>query len=244
MSFLTSGQLSELVHFAELSDREIRSDLARGFIRDENDYTSNFTGALRRNINSYSGHGLQATSILITPSEEREMGVDAAIILSRGNESKISVFEAKWPRFTEPEYEWDYQQTASGLSHFSDQLNRQSKLHPSIAVFEMFYCEYLFEQQPDFMQDFGSSCVWHDDAYGFKNHRARPDDIWTQRELSVMLDRRSAGIGRVMHEFGSCRNGRPIRMIDPRSIAGEFRLPPRLLAISASFEQTSKQELE
>jgi hypothetical protein len=54
MSWMPKTQIDELCKFAYLADKEARSDLFRGFIRDENDYTSNFTGALRRIINSNS----------------------------------------------------------------------------------------------------------------------------------------------------------------------------------------------
>ncbi|MBT43626.1 MAG: hypothetical protein CMF12_14035 [Idiomarina sp.] len=54
---LNPVQILELCHFTMISDREIRSDLSIGMISDENDYTSNFTGTLRRNINSYSRTG-------------------------------------------------------------------------------------------------------------------------------------------------------------------------------------------
>jgi hypothetical protein len=85
MKFLSAGQLDELKRFATLSDMEIRGDLARGYIKDENDYTSNFVSALRRNINAYGRSGLSATSFLLTHGQEREWGADAAIILTRGN---------------------------------------------------------------------------------------------------------------------------------------------------------------
>lgn len=159
MSFLDPIQLKELAHLASLSDREVRSDLAIGAIKDENDYTSNFTSALRRNINSYSQSGLSATSFLLPHGDEREVGADAAIVLSRGNESKVAVFEAKWPRFANPGYAWDYAQTATGLSHFSDQLERQKRWQKTFAIFEMFYSEHPFGTQPSFLDPSGSACV-------------------------------------------------------------------------------------
>jgi hypothetical protein len=69
MSFLDPIQLEELAHLALLSDREVRNDLAKGAIKDENDSTSNFTSALRRNINSCSQSGLSATSFLLQHSD-------------------------------------------------------------------------------------------------------------------------------------------------------------------------------
>ena len=70
------------------------------------------------------------------------MGCDAAIIICSNGQSKIAVFEAKWPRLATKNYQWDYYQTSKGLSHFSDQLERQKRYNGTLAVFEMFYCEF------------------------------------------------------------------------------------------------------
>lgn len=234
MSFLPHRQLLELIRLAEISDKEARSDLATGFIKDENDYTSNFTGALRRNINSHSQTGLSASSFLLQHAEERKMGVDAAIILKFGNQSKVAVFEAKWPRFSNAGYTWDYPQTASGLSHFSDQLDRQKSLSSKLAVFEMFYTEYPFGKQPPFLKDFGSSCVWRDDAEIFKASRSNPTDIWSQAELQKLLSTKKIGIGKIMKEFGVCNKGEPIGMVNTEEIGQEFNLPQNLLIINAN----------
>jgi hypothetical protein len=233
MSFLNSFQLMELASFAALSDREVRSDLSKGFIKDENDYTSNFTSAFRRHINSYSQSGLSATSFLLQPCLERAAGVDAAIILSCGNQSKVAVFEAKWPRFLTSNYAWDYAQSGTGLSHFSDQLKRQKRVHKSFAIFEMFYSEHSFGAQPRFLDPNGSSCVWHDDTDAFCNQRPNPDDVWSQAELQTLLTAKRISIAEVMREFGVCNKGNPIQMVDPNQIGREFHLPQCLLAISA-----------
>jgi hypothetical protein len=206
------------------------------FIKDENDYTSNFTSALRRNINSYSRSGLSATSFLLQHGEEREIGADAAIILSRGRESKVAVFEAKWPRFATPNYAWDYEQTATGLSHFSDQLERQRRWHDQFAVFEMFYCESPLGSQASFHNAHGSSCVWHADVQEFRAKRTNPDEVWTQDELKTLLQGKQVDIREVMNKFGQCSVGKLIQLsgqVEPEDIGREFRLPRRLLAITA-----------
>lgn len=48
----------ELCWFAYTADKEARSDLVRDYLRNEDDYTFNFTGALRRITNSNSKMGL------------------------------------------------------------------------------------------------------------------------------------------------------------------------------------------
>lgn len=237
MSFLAPDQLLELAELASLSDREARSDLVIGAIKDENDYTSNFTGALRRNINCYSQSGLSATSFLLQHGEEREVGADAAIVLSRANESKVAVFEAKWPRFANAGYTWDYAQTATGLSHFSDQLERQKRWLKFFAVFEMFYSEHPFGTQPSFLDPTGSACVWHKDTNAFRMVRTRPDEIWSQRDLEKLLMTKRVSISEILTDFGLCNQGVRIQMTDPRAIGKEFRLPSRIIAVKARGER-------
>lgn len=241
MSFLARRQLYELARFAFFADTEARSDLVRGYIKDENDYTSNFTSALRRNINSYSTSGLSATSFLLSHREERQTGADAAIILTRGTESKVAVLEAKWPRFSQSGYNWDYDQTATGLSHFSDQLERQRRWSGIFAVFEMFYCEYPYGAEPPFLDDEGSSCVWHEDAQAFRAHRPDPDAVWSQPDLQTLLQKNGVNIVRVMFQFGDCTRGKPFPMVGPEAVAREFGLPERLLAIDAAVEEAPEE---
>jgi hypothetical protein len=149
---LTSLQIKEFARFAYLSDCEIRSDLILGMIKDEDDYTSNFTGTLRRKINANSRKtGIKATSYLLPSPIEQSIGCDATIIIQSNGYIKIALFEAKWPRFSKS-YRWDYKQTSTGLSHYSDQLDRQALQSSDFAIFEMFYCEYPFGTQPNYMQ--------------------------------------------------------------------------------------------
>jgi hypothetical protein len=176
-TLLKQDQIAELAYFGYISDREIRSDLSLGLISSENDYTSNFTGAFRRNVNCYSQTGLSVTSFLVPPHVERSDGVDATIIISNETESKVIFFEAKWPRFGTASYVWDHPQTATRLSHFSDQLDRQAQIPSSYPVFEMFYVEFPFGKQPPFLLQDTSSCVWHDDALVFRDQRLAPGSI-------------------------------------------------------------------
>ena len=234
MSFLPQDQLLELCWLAAISDKEVRSDLIRGFIKDENDYTSNFTSALRRNINSHSRTGLTATSFLLSHSEERRIGADATIILTKGRESKVALFEAKWPRFSRPGYNWDYDQTVPITSHFSGQLERQKKWNHQFAIFEIFYSEERFETKQPYLTPFGSSCVWHQEAEAFRQIRTEPNLVWTQAELQSLLSVHHVGIEKVMWAFGLCQQGKPIHMVEAEAIGREFRLPARVLSITAS----------
>ena len=127
-------------------------------------------------------------------------------------------------------------QIASGLFHFSDQLERQKLINGGVAVFEMFYCEYNFGQQPKFMYPKLSSCVWHDDAEVFRQNRKCPNHEWSQRDLENLLNKDSTNIMNIMTEFGKCNKGSPFSMVDPKMIASELGLPQRILTINADNE--------
>lgn len=219
--------------FARVADYQVRSDLIIGAIASENDYTSNFTSTLRRLLNSHSLTGLSATSLVVQPKFERYSGTDAAFILQSGSFAKIALFEAKWPRFGQANYSWDSEQTAAGLSHFSDQLDRQSKLDRHFAIFEMFYCELPREHGPSFLNPHLSSCVWYREAAAFRVARREPNALWSQDELAAMLTGSRHDIGDMLRAVGECLEGKPLPSVDPMSTAREYGVSGSVLAIEA-----------
>ena len=234
---LSPLQVLELCKYSTIADKETRSDLANGYIRDENDYTSNFTGTLRRNINSHCRSGLKAESFMLNTSEERRMGCDATIIIGTHDVFKIAVFEAKLP-WKDGKYRanWDYEQTAAGLSHYSDQLDRQSHLM-NMAVFEMFYCGFEFGKQPQHLQNEGSSCVWHHKAITFDKNRAKPKVSWKEAELIGLLSEQCLPIGSIMKSICECEEGRPLTMRGGiKDLINEYKLEGNMLFIEASPE--------
>lgn len=226
------AQVDELKRLAFLSDKEIRGDLVAGYIRDEDDYTANFTGALRRNINCYSKTKLQATSLMLGTSDERLTGCDATIIVTSNNESKVMLFEAKYPRFKKTNFRWDYPQTAGGLSHFSDQLARQSKYSGKFAIFEMFYNEHPFASGPPHLQAEVSSCAWYSDSQTFDLGRSSGSSPWTTAELNSMLKKGNTSIAEIIEDVCACKAGHPISMAKPESIVSEFGLPGNVLVVN------------
>jgi len=234
MSFLPQPQIDELKVLCFLSDKEIRSDLILGIVVSENDYTSNFTGALRRNINSYSITGLRASSQLLNPVDERATGCDAAIVIAANGQSKILLIEGKWPRLSTPGYPWDSKQASTGSSHFSDQLGRQSSVAHRYAITEMFFNEYPFGVGPVFMQAHGSSCIWHSDALAFDPNRPTYPKVWTQSELVSLLSSGTHGIADVIEQVCLCNEGVPMTL--PSSLRldlRDFPLPANVLLITA-----------
>ncbi len=235
---IANNQITELSQFCYLSDKEVRSDLINGFITSENDYTSNFTSALRRNINTYSSTGLEATSFMLSPKEERATGTDAAIIISNGNTIKVILIEGKWPRLQTPNHYWDSKQTASGLSHFSNQLDRQKIYAKKYAIVEMFYDEHpFFSKYP--MQREVSACIWHQDAMTHDQQRNSYPNVWSQQDLiSMLTNQGTLSISDVVTEVCLCRAGVQLNVQLPKSDQmrrnlGDLHLPANVLVITA-----------
>jgi|CXWL01.1.fsa_nt_gi hypothetical protein len=226
MLSMPTVQIDELCNFAQFADKATRSDLVGGYIVSENDYTSNFTGALRRIINSNSTTGLSASSYLLLPPVERRIGCDAAIVITSNGHYKIAAFEAKYPRISQPTYQWDYPQKSTGLSHFSGQLERQNRFAGIHAIFEMFYCELPFGQQPPYMQSEVSSCVWHEDAVAFEASRVTPKKIWSSSELVGLLKAGQCPIENILREVCNCSRG------EATQYSGEIRILDIVIELS------------
>lgn len=195
-----------IVECAEWADRLVRADLIKGFIVTENDYTSNFTGALRREINSRSIPGLVAHTQVLTPAVERKTGTDACIIFRNRDSFKVGLFEAKWPRLSTHTNCWDSLQKSTSKSHFDSQLNRQQALLGS-AIWEMFYSEEPYGANPLF-PDYGSSCVWHADAFAVSSARTQTSP-WTDTELTGLLTTKKHCIGHIVRSICECTEGKP-----------------------------------
>lgn len=228
--FMEKNKIDELARLAYFADKETRSDLAKGYIANENDYTSNFSGALRRNINAHSTN-FSATSFVLSSTIERLCGCDATIIIQSNNKSKILFFEAKYPRISQTTYDWDYAQTATGLSHFSDQLDRQALCNRAIHIFEMFYCEYNFNEQPDYMHDEVSSCIWHQTALSFKDNRPSPNGIWNRSDLVDLLHQDHLTIKNIILNICSNPSYQTINVTDIDSLTSNFHLSGEILLI-------------
>ena len=235
MALLTNDQINELSHFCFWSDKEIRSDLIFGFIASENDYTSNLTGALRRNINSYSRFGLKATSFVLKPNEEQGTGCDAAIVIRTGNSGKILLIEGKWPRLSQATHAWDWKQTASGMSHFSDQLSRQAGYANRYAIIEMFYSEHAFGMEPSYLQSDGSACFWHSDAIAYDQSRPSSPKVWSQSELIDMLKMGTCTLSHVVEQVCICVEGVQLPLPEQlRFNVQDFPLPSNVLVITGN----------
>jgi hypothetical protein len=225
----TSSVIDQVVGCAEWADRLVRADLINGFIVTENDYTSNFTSGLRREINSRAIPGLVAHTQVLTPAVERRTGTDACIIFRNRDTFKVGLFEAKWPRLSTHTNCWDSLQKSTSKSHFDSQLDRQRTLSGS-AIWEMFYSEEPYGANP-FFPEYGSSCVWHADAFAISSARSQAAP-WTDAELTALLAAKKHAIGDVVRSICECSEGlaQPVDMM--QSHLRELGIKGKVLVIS------------
>lgn len=222
-------QIQSCAHWA---DRLVRADLIEGLVVTENDYTSNFTSSLRREINARNIVGLRARVQVLNPSAERELGADACIILQNERQFKASIFEAKWPRLSTHVDTWDSKQKSTGTSHFHSQLQRQRAQSHYAAIWEMFYCEYPFGAQPSHFPNEGSACAWHSDAFAATNSRPSPLSPWTDADLKSLLEGRVLTIADVIEQICLCQKGRPLPAGNYKSAFGDIGPPHSALVIT------------
>lgn len=216
----------------EWADRLTRADLAAGIVVTENDYTSNFTAALRREIAARNIHNLKAKIQVLNSSIERKSGTDGCIILSNETEFKVGIFEAKWPRLLKNKDSWDSLQRSSGISHFDEQLKRQESLAGKFAIWEMFYSEYEFGKQPSFMPDTGSACVWHEHAFNASQKREIKNKPWTDNELEALLTSHSITTSSIVREICECKHGTAMPEQNYANIFENFEAPDKALVIT------------
>jgi hypothetical protein len=174
-------------------------------------------------------------------------GCDATIVITSNGYFKIATFEAKYPRISQAAYPWDYPQKSTGVSHFSGQLERQKRFARTLAIFEMFYCELPFRTQPLYMQDEGSSCVWHKAAVAFESSRAAPKKIWSSSDLLGLLQAGNYPIENILRGVCNCSRGRAtqysgeIRILD---IVRELSMFGHILHVAAHRERQSARVVE
>lgn len=228
------------------ADRAVRSDLACGYIANENDYTSNFTSEFRRQINARAIVGLKATSFLLPAAYERKFGVDACIILSNSEDAKICLIEGKWPRFHGRPNSWDYKQASSDISHFTTQIERQRWFSSSVAIWEMFYCGHEFGGQPAPFRKFVSSCVPHSYAYAYLHKRLLPEAVWKDADLIELISsvpKNETRVDLLIERVCSCKFGKKLPINDLKGFLGNMQAPMQILSIVFRKESGSGQAL-
>jgi hypothetical protein len=172
-----------IASMAYAEDRSCRLDLSKGVVVNERDYVSNLTRGIR-DFWRYRGLPSFAHSQTLSPHYEGKFGCDAMIVVRHKDAARVCLFEAKWIRFDKP---WDSFQKKSGISHFSDQLQRQSQWTEHTAIWELFIVGQKPRKQPPHFDPWASTCIWHKDTYEFDKTWRSSASLWKDSELEKLV---------------------------------------------------------
>lgn len=189
-------------------DKKCRQELYNGHIISERDYVSNLGTHLRFPFGHLISFNL-AIAQTLPPQQETTFGCDSIIIFKKRNTVKIGIFEAKWPRyFTNFGYSWDSKQ-ANLESRFSSQIRRQNLwINSGLAIWEMFFNESAPRTINRPFDEFGSSCVLHQDAYKYLlNHKQPLTVLWNNKDLNGLISD-SINFHKLVYNILNCRYGK------------------------------------
>lgn len=202
-SFLPNALVAK---FCYRVDRNCRKDLFLGNIVNEGDYVSNLMYRLRTFFLLKLGR-VRIFSRTLNLSLESLFGCDAIIIFKKKESVKIGMFEAKYPRvISNPTYNWD-KISSAGLSHFSDQINRQHFISTDIAIWEMIFLESYPGTPYKSFDLYGSSCIWHQDAFDYMNRHSKRHIKWDNSDLNLLLTNSCTNLYNVVLDILSCHKG-------------------------------------
>jgi len=185
-------------------DIECREELRNGTLVSERDYVTALTTRMRIELARHLPLSCHAQTI--DPQNENLYGVDGIIVFRAADKIKAGLFEAKRPQVTQNNQGWDYL-SSRNISHFSEQIEKQRIWNGQLALWEMFFNEGQngFQSPPyDF---FGSSCVWHDNAYRFMHRESLIFNRWTTNKLKELLQTDGVNFYTIIYDMISCRAG-------------------------------------
>lgn len=186
-------------------DVECRKELESRILVSERDYVTALTTRIRREIRRYNNIRTHAQTLNSTV--ENKNGVDGIIVFKAGNEIKAGIFEAKRPQVLKKNHRWDYP-SSRNISHFSEQIEKQRKWRGQLAIWEMFFNEGSKGQESPPFNYFGSSCVWHDNAYNFMNSQGLIFNCWNTTKLKQLLSSDCVNFYTIIFDIISCKAGK------------------------------------
>ncbi len=221
-------------------DMDCRRDFSRGYIVDENDYTSNLMSRLRsyhytRHQFRISVHAQKVPAVL-----ERSWGVDACIIFVNESvhEGKIALFEAKVEKAG-----WDYLQRQ--VSHFSSQLARQAAqlaMQPTVIIWEQFYSQRPPGMSVAWRAPLGSTVVLHAEAHQYDQLR-QSGRVWQTPDLDQLVNQSGTGVktmGDMVGKICDCSLGGRFSTDDMLKLLNADFPVSRLMIISVGASQWSR----
>lgn len=171
----------------EYFDEKIHSrGISSNYFKSSFNAINKIINSLRRMNDSNTFERSFVFSRTTDPLQETKFGCDAMVMIRTNKFLKVGLFEAKWPRLKLVNYNWDSIQKKSGISHFSDQLDRQSKFSKEIAIWEMFLNDFPSDCRIDLFDPYGSTCITHEEAFSFDSTRNK-NTVWTHNDLKDML---------------------------------------------------------
>lgn len=193
-----------IAYYCSTIDFQCRQELKNQILVSERDYVTAFSTRIRDDLRI--NRLVRCHAQTVRPRIENENGVDGIFVFKSNNEIKVGLFEAKRPQITITNYPWDYL-SSRGISHFSEQIENQHKWFGAFAIWEMF----LNEGDPGFNSPpfdyFGSSCIWHINAYESMNRLGLIFRPWTSKDLSIILDYCCTNIYSIIYDIISCKAG-------------------------------------
>jgi hypothetical protein len=176
-------------------DQGVRYDLYNKGVADERDYVSRLVTHFTHPFGIFTKYSLNQFRFkskwfakVNSGHHERKFGCDSMIVFEVNGKVKVGLFEAKWPRvIVDPAYGWDYIPKSKKLSHFTDQIERQSNWTKQAAIWEMFF----YEEQPGVIaapfDKNGSTCIKHQVAQDYVTGSNRPAYIWDNDDLERLI---------------------------------------------------------
>lgn len=175
-------------------DQYVRHDIYDGSIRDERDYVStlmSYTRLFFRNVQVVKQFYYPQ---ILSSNLEQEFGCDALILFCDEKYAKVCLFEAKYPRLRQGNYPWDKYQTKNRYSHFHDQLTRQNNWSSSAFIWELFINDNLPGYSIKGFDKYGSTCIWHEDAYKYSETNLKYpsnryyNQLWNNNKLKECVE--------------------------------------------------------
>jgi len=191
-----------------------RLELKNDTIVSERDYISVLCSRIRERLVNIFGMNCHAQTT--TRTMETSVGVDGIIIFKYHDKAKIGIFEGKQPKLSKNDYNWDYL-TKRELSHFSEQIEKQHIWLDTFAIWEMFFNEGASGHLSPPYDCFGSSCVWHSNAYNFMHTNDLIFKKWTTTNLSDLLTSSCHSFYSIIYDIVSCKAGKILKVDLPNS---------------------------
>lgn len=186
-------------------DVKCRRELQAGRLVSERDYVTAFSTRIRDAF----FHEFNCHSQTLRSADEQENGADGIIVFRYGSQIKIGIFEAKRPQLAYPNYPWDVL-SSRGISHFTEQIENQRKWKDIFAVWEMFLNETPDNNLSPPFEPYGSTCIWHSDAFRFAGKNRLYPRVWKTDDLKALAKKSSVSLYSVVYDIISCKKGRPL----------------------------------